>query len=137
MFMDESPDGRVNLSPSLFSTPSIESQDKKYFVASAFHRIAGLSVMIPSTTTALILAELFDPSEWVKSYRVSVSIMIAGSDEVIPPALSRNQHEDYTGPKRLEVVEGARHNDVVEQLPEWWRNVFAFWMEHSTTSRRK
>jgi hypothetical protein len=78
----------------------------------------------------LMLRDRFDPAEWLKDYRGSVSITLAGSDEVIPSDLGRKLHDSYAGPKRLQVVEGAHHNDIAEQPLEWWREVFSFWQQN-------
>jgi len=59
-----------------------------------------------------------------------VSIVLAGSDEVIPSDLGRKLHDGYAGPKRLQVIEGAHHNDIAEQPLEWWREVFSFWQQN-------
>jgi len=43
----------------------------------------------------------------------------------------------YQGPKTLQVIAGAGHNDAAEQSPEWWRDVLAFWQQHSQTNNVK
>jgi uncharacterized protein len=72
----------------------------------------------------LILRERFNPADWLEDYRGPASIVVAGADEVIPPDLGRKLHDGYAGPKRLQVIEGARHNDIAEQTAEWWKEVF-------------
>jgi pimeloyl-ACP methyl ester carboxylesterase len=106
-------------------------------------RIAGLMLFAPYNNLAsvgqrqmpylpvwLILRELFNPAAWLADYRGPVSIMIAGADEVIPPDLGRKLYDGYAGPKHLQVVAGARHNDIAEQPPEWWKEVFSFWQQN-------
>lgn len=113
-------------------------------------RVAGLLMFVPYNNlvsvgqrqmpflpVTLLLTERFDPLEWLKDYRGPVGIVIAGSDEVIPPDLGLKLHDGYAGPKKLQVIEGARHNDVAGQRPEWWREVFAFWQEGATENRSK
>ena len=85
---------------------------------------------MPLLPVSLILQDRFNPAEWLKDYRAPVSIMVAGSDEVIPAELGRKLHDGYAGPKRLQVVEGARHNEIAEQPAEWWREVFSFWQQN-------
>lgn len=82
---------------------------------------------MPFLPVGLILRERFNPAEWLKDYRGPVGIVIAGADEVIPPDLGRKLHDGYVGPKRLQVIEGARHNDIAEQPVEWWREQLKFW----------
>ena len=60
-------------------------------------------------------------------FRGPVKVVIAERDEVIPAKFGRRLFESYAGPKSLEVIEGANHNDVSEQPPDWWRKVFEFW----------
>ncbi len=85
---------------------------------------------MPFLPVSLILRDRFNPAEWLKDYRGPVNILLAGSDEVIPADLGRKLHDGYAGPKRLQVIEGARHNDIAEQPPEWWREVFSFWRQN-------
>ena len=89
---------------------------------------------MPFLPVSLILRERYNPAEWLADYRGPVSILIAGVDEVIPPDLGHKLHDGYAGPKRLQVVEGARHNDVAEQSAEWWKEVFSFWHQHSRSA---
>ena len=85
---------------------------------------------MPYLPVSLILRERFNPAEWLKDYRGPVGIMIAGADEIIPPDLGRKLHDGYNGPKRLQVVAGARHNDIAAQSPTWWKDVFSFWQQN-------
>jgi pimeloyl-ACP methyl ester carboxylesterase len=100
-------------------------------------RISGLVMFAPYNNLAsvaqrhmrflpvrLILRERFNPAEWLENHRGPVSIVIAGADEVIPPDLGRKLYDGYAGPKRLQVIEGARHNDIAEQSAGWWKEVF-------------
>jgi pimeloyl-ACP methyl ester carboxylesterase len=82
---------------------------------------------MPFLPVRWILRERFNPAEWLKDYRGPVSFVIAGADEIIPPDLGRKLHDGYAGPKRLQVIEGARHNDIAGQPPEWWREQLKFW----------
>ena len=92
---------------------------------------------MPFLPVRLILRDRFNPAEWLKDYRGPVSILLAGADEVIPSDLGRKLHDEYAGPKRVQVIEGARHNDIAEQSPEWWKDVFAFWQQNGQTNAVK
>jgi uncharacterized protein len=72
----------------------------------------------------------FDPAADLKDYRGPVKFVIAGDDEIIGPASGLKLARGYAGPKDLEVVPGAHHNDVSAQTPEWWRATFAFWRQN-------
>ena len=89
---------------------------------------------MPFLPVALILRDRFNPAEWLKDYRGPLSIMVAGADEVIPADLGRKLHDGYAGPKRLQVVPGAHHNDIAEQSPEWWKEVLSFWQQNEQAS---
>jgi len=68
------------------------------------------------------------PTTWIrlKSYHGPVKVIVAAEDEIIPAEAGRRQFAAYAGLKDLMVVPGARHNEVAEQSPEWWREVIAF-----------
>jgi pimeloyl-ACP methyl ester carboxylesterase len=105
--------------------------------------LSGLLLMVPYNNLAdvgarqmpflpvrLILRERFNPQEWLKEYRGPVSFLIAGADEVIPSDLGLKLHDSYSGPKHLQVVEGAHHNDVAAQSSAWWKKIFSFWEQN-------
>lgn len=107
------------------------------------NRLSGLMMMAPYNNLAdvgarqmpflpvrLILRERFNPQEWMKEYRGPVSFLIAGADEVIPSDLGLKLHHGYAGPKRLQVVERARHNDIAAQSSSWWKETFSFWEQN-------
>jgi hypothetical protein len=89
---------------------------------------------MPFLPVRLILRDRFNPAEWLKDYRGPVSIMLAGADEVIPSDFGRRLHGDYAGPKRLQVIEDAHHNDIAEQPPAFWKEVFSFWEQNGRAS---
>lgn len=102
--------------------------------------IAGLALLVPFHNLAAVaqrrmwflpayflLRDRFHPADALKQYRGPVKFLVAGADEIIGPASGIRLHQGYAGPKELQVIPGARHNDVASQLPEWWREVFAFW----------
>ena len=74
-----------------------------------------------------LLWDRFEPSEWLKDYRGPAGFVLAGADQVIPPEFGRRLYDGYRGPKRLQLVPGAGHNDVATQSSDWWREVLSFW----------
>jgi len=107
------------------------------------NRIAGLVFFVPFDRLAsaaqeaapfllgaLILRDRYDPAAWLAAYQGPVFIVLAGEDEIVPPASGRRLYDGYGGRKRLQVIPGARHNDIEEQPVDWWRDVFAFWSGH-------
>jgi pimeloyl-ACP methyl ester carboxylesterase len=103
-------------------------------------RVAGMVMFVPYDRLAsvaqnhypflpayFLLRDRFAPLDWMKDYRGPVKIVIAGADEVIPPGRGQKLYDAYPGPKSLQIIPGARHNDAISQSPEWWREVAAFW----------
>jgi pimeloyl-ACP methyl ester carboxylesterase len=82
---------------------------------------------MPLLPAYFVLLDRFQPAKWLKNYRGPVKIVLAEADEVIPPESGRRLYDGYTGPKELQVVPHARHNDVAEQPPEWWLRLLEFW----------
>jgi pimeloyl-ACP methyl ester carboxylesterase len=82
---------------------------------------------MPVLLPYVFLRDRFKPTEWLKAYRGPVKIIVAERDEIISPRFGRRLYDSYAGPKELQVVAGANHNDIAAQTPEWWRDVFAFW----------
>jgi pimeloyl-ACP methyl ester carboxylesterase len=110
------------------------------------NEIAGLAMLVPYDSLPslaqskmpillpyLFLRDRYQPAEWMKDYRGPVKFVLAERDEIIPPKFGQRLFDSYAGPKRLEILTGAGHNDVAEQPPEWWREVFNFWQ--AKTSR--
>jgi hypothetical protein len=84
----------------------------------------------------LLLLDRFNPAEDLKDYRGPVKIVLAGADEIIPATSGRLLFDGYTGPKDLQIIPGAHHNEVAEQSADWWKGVFSFWRQNSQTMRK-
>jgi pimeloyl-ACP methyl ester carboxylesterase len=109
--------------------------------------VAGLALFVPYDKLAsvaqnhmplfpayFLLWDRFNPADWLKNYHGPIKIIIAGADEVIPPKLGQRLYDRYTGPKTLQVISGAHHNDTTLQSSKWWRDVFVFWQQHAVTN---
>jgi pimeloyl-ACP methyl ester carboxylesterase len=83
----------------------------------------------------LLLLDRFDPAEDLNDYRGPVKIVLAGADEIIPATSGRRLFEGYKGPKDLQIIPGAHHNEVAEQSADWWKSVFSFWQQNSPVTR--
>ncbi len=79
---------------------------------------------------SLILLDRFQPAACLAEYRGPIKFIIAEQDEVIPARLGLKLHEGFSGPKVLEVIPGAHHNEVGAQSAQWWRAVFDFWQKN-------
>jgi len=82
---------------------------------------------MPFLPVSLLLQDRFNPSQWLEAYHGPIIVVLAEKDRLIPADLGRRLHDGYAGPKRLQVVPGAGHNDIAEQTPEWWQEAFSFW----------
>jgi uncharacterized protein len=111
-------------------------------------RVAGLALFVPYDNLASVAAnhvpflpayfllwDRFDPEEWLKDYHGPVKVIVAGSDEIIPPKFGERLYDSYNGPKILQVIPGARHSSTVAESPDWWRELLAFWQTHATTNQ--
>lgn len=81
---------------------------------------------MPVLLPYFFLRDRFQPAEWLKDYRGPVKMVLAERDEIIPPKFGQRLFDSYGGPKQLQIIPGATHNEVAEQSPEWWREVFQF-----------
>ena len=85
---------------------------------------------MPFLPVRLLMRDRFTPARWLKDYRGPVVVVVAGADTIIPAQFGRGLHDGYAGPKKLQEVANAGHNDIAAQSTEWWRDVFAFWEKH-------
>jgi hypothetical protein len=112
------------------------------------NRVAGLALFMPYDDlvsvaqsampflpVSLVLRERFTPAAWLAQYRGPLKVVLAGNDHVIPSRFGQRLFDSYAGPKELQVVPGAGHNDVADQSATWWKTVFAFWERNSARSR--
>jgi hypothetical protein len=95
-----------------------------------YHNLAFVAQrQLPFLPAYFLLRDRFNPAACLKNYRGPVQFVVAGADEIIPPSSGRKLFESYGGLKNLQVIPGARHNEVAEQPPAWWREVFSFWRQ--------
>jgi len=96
-----------------------------------YHDLASVAQRkMPLLPAYLLLLDRFNPAECLRDYRGPVKIVLAGADEIIPVESGRRLFEGYPGPKNLQIIPGAHHNDVAEQSQEWWQEVFSFWQQN-------
>jgi pimeloyl-ACP methyl ester carboxylesterase len=107
-------------------------------------QVAGLALFAPYPNLAAVaqkhfpilpayflLFDRFNPANALRNYHGPVEFVVAGADEVIAPGFGKNLFNLYDGPKELQVVAGAHHNEIAGQPADWWRPVFAFWQRQS------
>ena len=96
-----------------------------------YHDLASVAQRkMPLLPAYLLLLDRFNPAECLRDYRGPLKIVLAGADEIIPVESGRRLFEGYQGPKNLQIIPGARHNDIAEQSPAWWKEVFLFWQQN-------
>ena len=96
-----------------------------------YHNLASVAQRkMPLLPAYFLLLDRFNPAECLKDYRGPVKIVLAGADEIIPVESGRRLFEGYHGPKTLQIIPGAHHNDIAGQSPEWWKEVFSFWKQN-------
>jgi hypothetical protein len=96
-----------------------------------YHDLASVAQRkMPFLPAYLLLLDRFNPAECLRDYRGPVKIVLAGADKIIPVESGRRLFEGYQGPKNLQIIPGAYHNEVAEQSPEWWKEVFLFWQQN-------
>jgi pimeloyl-ACP methyl ester carboxylesterase len=96
-----------------------------------YHDLASVAQRkMPWLPAYLLLLDRFNPAECLKDYRGPVKMVLAGADEIIPVESGRRLFEGYPGPKNLQIIPGAHHNDIAGQSPEWWKEVFSFWQQN-------
>jgi pimeloyl-ACP methyl ester carboxylesterase len=96
-----------------------------------YHDLASVAQRrMPFLPAYLLLLDRFNPAEDLKHYHGPVKFVVAGADEIIPSGSGRQLFADYSGPKTLQIIPGAHHNEVAEQSPEWWKEVFSFWQQN-------
>lgn len=81
---------------------------------------------MPWLLPCFFLRDRYRPAAWLKDCRQPIQFVIAENDQIIPPKFGHRLYASYLGPKRLEVVPGAAHNEAAEQSAGWWREVFQF-----------
>jgi uncharacterized protein len=109
-------------------------------LAKKYHdRISGLILFAPYEDLAsvaqekmlilpvrMLLRDRFSSAEWLRDYHGPVVIVLAEVDEVIPAKFGRRLYDGYAGPKKLETIPAAHHNDIAGRSPEWWKDIFTF-----------
>ena len=103
-----------------------------------YHNLASVAQRrMPPLPAYWLLRDRFNPAEALRHYHGPVKMVVAGADEIIPASSGHRLFAAYEGPKDLQVIPGARHNEIEEQSPEWWRQVFAFWRQNAKQETKR
>ena len=103
-----------------------------------YDNLAGLAQkQMPFLPAYILLLDRFNPAECLKNYHAPVQFVVAGADEIIGAPAGTKLFTGYAGPKKLQTIPGAHHNDVAAQSADWWREVFSFWRENASGPARQ
>lgn len=103
-----------------------------------YHNLAAVAQReMPILPAYFLLLDRFNPTDSLKHYHGPVEFIVAGADRVIPPGFGKALFAGYDGPKELQVIAGAHHNEIAGQSPDWWRQVFAFWQKRASGESRQ
>lgn len=81
----------------------------------------------PFIPVGLILRDKWDNVAALRGYSGPVAVLLASDDEVVTAAQSRLLFDQYAGPKRLWIEDGARHNTIdFSPAAPWWREISDF-----------
>ncbi len=95
-----------------------------------YHDLAAVAQKrMPFLPAYFLLADRFQPARDLARYHGPVKMVVAGSDEIIPASFGRQLFDGYSGPKELQVIPRAWHNDIAGQSSDWWKQVFLFWRQ--------
>jgi pimeloyl-ACP methyl ester carboxylesterase len=99
-----------------------------------YHNLASIAQkQMPMLPAYLLLLDRFNPAECLQSYRGPIQFIVAEADEVIGAASGKKLFDAYHGPKNLQLIPGAHHNDAADQSAAWWKETFAFWRKNGTS----
>lgn len=119
---------------------SLGSGVASYLAAAFPEQVGGLLLVTPFTSLVdvaahhysflpvrSLLRERYDSAEALGHYRGPVAFLLAGSDEIVPSELGQRLHDDYVGPRWLQVQAGAGHNSLnLYPGARWWADVAQF-----------
>jgi pimeloyl-ACP methyl ester carboxylesterase len=102
-----------------------------------YHDLASVAQrQMPFLPAYFLLLDRFNPAADLGNYHGPVKMVVAGADEIIPAGSGRKLFAEYRGPKDLQVIPGARHNDVAAQSSDWWKQIFWFWEQNPPANPR-
>jgi len=97
-----------------------------------YHNLAAVAQRhFPFLPAYFLLLDRFNPAKSLKSYHGPCEFILAEADEILGSSTGKKLSDGYAGPKNLQIIAGAHHNEVSGQSAAWWREVFAFWRENS------
>jgi uncharacterized protein len=101
-----------------------------------FNRLTDVAAAaMPWLPVRLLMFDRYPAQEWVGNCRRPAVFVLAGEDSVIPNRFGRSLHDAWPRLKKLSVIDGLDHNDVVQRPENWWREVGSFWSANGASGR--
>lgn len=137
--------GRTNL---FLMGESLGTGVASYLASELGPKVSGVLLMVPynrMTDTAAshypwlpvrwLLRDRYPSADWLPRYGGPVAFLLAGADSIVPSRLGQALYDAFPGRKRIWVIPGADHEDVLAQPESWWSEVGAFWGLSGNASR--
>ncbi len=106
------------------------------FIAPATSLIEAGAHHAPFLPVKLLLLDTYKSDQALKNYHGPIAFLLAGQDEVIPPAISQKLYEGYSGPKKVWLQPYATHNTFnFEPTEPFWKEVAEFLMKEARAGR--
>jgi len=108
-----------------------QSEADAALLITPWNRLADIAAHhYPWLPVGALLRDRYDSVANLQGFSGPKMVIVAGSDEVIPPALGRALYEALPEPRRLLVIPGRGHNDWMERMtPAQWQEVLKFLRE--------
>ena len=132
--------------PRYVVSESIGAGVAAHLAATFPHQVAGLVMFAPYHDLAAVaqnrmpflpayflLKDRFRPASDLRTYEGPIKVVLAGADEIIPHRFGQRLFDEYRGPKELQIIPDARHNDIASQSSAWWQEVFRFWQSRPSS----
>ncbi len=84
----------------------------------------------PWLPVRLLLQHDFDVCADARRIHATTLFLIAEEDRTTPPPRAHSIMQEWAAPKTSVVLEGARHNDIIDH-PQYWTNIATF-LSHSS-----
>lgn len=107
---------------------AIEAPPAGLVLQSTFTSVADMARLHYPMIPAAVVPDAYPTLRRVRSLRVPLLVIHGDRDEIVPVAHGRAIHDAALGPKHLEVVLGAGHNDLLWVAGKAWAEAISSWI---------